>query len=220
MLILAIDTATEQGSLALVDGERVVGEYALATPGTYLQHLLPGVETLLAGAGRDLSDVGAIAVSRGPGNFTGLRIGLATAQGLAWSRNLPLVAVSTLEVLAAPFPFQTRPVAVLIDAKRQEVYLGRYRCPEIRPLALHDPVRLPLDLLLAELAPPLLVTGPGLTAYEEVLRDRLDPDIYLAPPELRYPQTPTLARLAEHYLQAGLTVLPHQLTPTYLRPAL
>jgi tRNA threonylcarbamoyladenosine biosynthesis protein TsaB len=220
MLILAIDTSTEQGSLALVEEERVLAEYALAAPGTYLKHLLPGVEALLAGAGRDFSDVGAVAVSRGPGNFTGLRIGLATAQGLAWSGNLPLAAVSTLEVLAAQVPCQPQPVAALMDAKRREVYLGRYRCLQSRPQALQEPVRLPLDALAAELSPPLVLTGPGLTVHEEFLRDRLDPGIHLAPPELRYPRAATLARLARQLISAGLTVAPHRLTPTYLRPAL
>lgn len=220
MLILAIDTATEQGSLALAEGDRVLGEYALAAPGTFLQHLLPGVEALLAGAGGNFSDVGALAVSRGPGNFTGLRIGLATAQGLAWSRNLPLAAVSTLEVVAAQVPCGPQPVAVLMDAKRREVYLGRYRWRESRPQALGEPVRLPLDALADELFPPLVLTGPGLTAYEEWLRERLDPEIHLAPPERRYPRAATLARLAAPLIRAGRTIAPHRLTPVYLRPAL
>jgi tRNA threonylcarbamoyladenosine biosynthesis protein TsaB len=220
MLILAIDTSTEQGSLALVKGDRVLGEHPLATPGTYLQHLLPGVTALLAGVGCTFGDVDALAVSRGPGNFTGLRIGLATAQGLAWSRNLPLAAVSTLEILAAQVPCQPWPVVVLMDAKRREVYLGRYRCSESRPQPLREPVRLPLDAVAGELAPPLILTGPGLTVYEEVLRDRLDPEIQLAPPEQRYPQAATLARLALPLLSAGRTVPPHRLTPAYLRPAL
>lgn len=220
MLILAIETATERGSLALAEGDRVLGEYPLETPGTYLQHLLPGVQALLAGANCALADVGAIAVSRGPGNFTGLRLGLATAQGLAWSRSLPLVAVSTLEVVAAQVPGQPRPVAALMDAKRREVYLGRYGGAAGRPQALGDPVRLPLDALAGELRPPLLVTGPGLSVYEDFLRDRLDPDLPLAPAELRYPRASTLARLAWPLVLTGHSAAPHRITPTYLRPAL
>jgi tRNA threonylcarbamoyladenosine biosynthesis protein TsaB len=220
MLVLALDTSTEQGSLALVEEERVLGEYSLTAPGSYLKHLLPAVEALLAGAGRDLGEVGALAVSQGPGNFTGLRIGLATAQGLAWSLNAPVAAVSTLEVLAAHFPFQPHPVAVLIDAKRREVYLGRYRCSESLPRALQAPERLPLEALPAQLRPPLILTGPGLTAYEEFFRETLEPEIHLAPAEMRHPRAATLARLARQRLQAGLTVAPQQLTPIYLRPAL
>jgi tRNA threonylcarbamoyladenosine biosynthesis protein TsaB len=220
MLILAMETATDRGSLALAEEDRWLGEYTFTAPGSYLQHLLPGVETLLAGAGRKLSEVHAIAVSQGPGNFTGLRIGLATAKGLAWSLGIPLVAVSTLEVLAAQIPTPAVRVGVLIDAKRREVYLGLYLFSEARPQALDDPRRLPLDALPACLSPPLILTGPGLTAYEEFLRPNLDPEIQMAPLELRHPQASILARLARERLQAGFTVAPHELSPTYLRPAL
>jgi tRNA threonylcarbamoyladenosine biosynthesis protein TsaB len=220
MLILALDTATDRGSLALVAEDRVLGEDVLNAAGSFLQHLLPGVEALLAGAGCALAELEAIAVSQGPGNFTGLRIGLATAQGLAYSLNIPVTAVSTLEVLAAQFPCQPQPVAVLIDAKRREVYLGRYRVAGSFPQALEEPVRLPLAALPAQLSPPLVVTGPGLTAYEDFLREALHPEIYLAPPKMRHPRAATLARLARPRLAAGQTVAPHRLTPIYLRPAL
>jgi tRNA threonylcarbamoyladenosine biosynthesis protein TsaB len=220
MLLLALDTATDRGSLALVAEDRVLGEGAPPAAGSFLQHLLPGVEALLAGAGCALAEVKAIAVSQGPGNFTGLRIGLATAQGLAFCLDIPLTAVSTLEVVAAQFPCQPQPVAVLIDAKRREVYLGRYRLADSLPQALCEPVRLPLASLPAQLSPPLVVTGPGLTAYEDFLREALDPKIHLAPPEMRHPRATTLARLARPRLAAGKTVAPHRLTPTYLRPAL
>ncbi|MBW1991785.1 MAG: tRNA (adenosine(37)-N6)-threonylcarbamoyltransferase complex dimerization subunit type 1 TsaB [Deltaproteobacteria bacterium] len=224
LLILALDTATDRGSLALMEEDRLLGEYLLAAPGSFLQHLLPGLETLLQDTGRRLEDVGAIAVSQGPGNFTGLRLGLATAKGLAWSLRVPLVAVPTLEVLAAQCALQPRPVAVIIDAKRREVYLGRFLGAEAEPRALEPPVRLPLAELPGRLTPPLLLTGPALDTYEDFLedflRDKLHPDIRLAPPEARHPRAATLARLARQRLQAGQTVSPSQLVPLYLRPAL
>lgn len=220
MLLLALDTATERGSLALLEEDRVVGEYALAAPGSYLQHLLPSVEALLAGAGRRLAEVDALAVSQGPGNFTGLRIGLATAKALAWTLNIPLVAISTLEVLAAQLPRQSHAVGVLIDAKRREVYLGRYRVSGSQPQALHDPLRLPVDALPSRLSPPLILTGPGLTAYEAFLQQNLDPKIQWASPALRFPQAAILARLAREPLRTGKTIAPQELAPAYLRPAL
>ncbi len=220
MLILALDTSTEKGSLALWAEARLLAEISLDAPGTYLQHLLPKVEELLQAAGRRLEEVGAIAVSQGPGNFTGLRISLATAKGLAWGLACPLVPVSTLEVLAAQFPFQPHPIAVLMDAKRQELYLGRYHCPEAEPQPLSDPVRLPLDELPGRLTPPLLLTGPGLTAYESYLKDHLPSGLLWAPPEMRYPRAATLARLGQSRWQQGLIAAPASLVPHYLRPAL
>jgi tRNA threonylcarbamoyladenosine biosynthesis protein TsaB len=159
-------------------------------------------------------------VSLGPGNFTGLRIGLATAKTLAWSLNCPLVPVPTMEVLAAQFPFQPHPVGVVMDAKRGEVFWGLFQCPEAQPRVLEGPLRLAAVELPARLAPPLLLTGPGLAAYPEIFSDRLHPEIALAPPEMRSPRGPTLARLACQRLAQGLTANPAQLVPTYLRPAL
>jgi tRNA threonylcarbamoyladenosine biosynthesis protein TsaB len=198
----------------------VLMEYALESHGTYLTLLLPGVEALLRNTGKNLSDLAAVAVSLGPGNFTGLRIGLATAKTLAWSLACPLVPVPTMEVLAAQFPFHPHPVGVVMDAKRGEVFWGLFACPEDQPQTLADPLRLPAADLPARLSPPLLLTGPGLTVYPDLFTPRLAPDIALAPPEMRSPRAPTLARLARHRLAQGQTANPAQLVPTYLRPAL
>ncbi len=219
-LLLALDTSTDKGSLALAEGDRLLGEYSLHSPGTYLQHLLPAVEELFQAAGRALPDLGAIAVSQGPGNFTGLRIGLATAKGLAWALGCPLVPVPTLEALAAQVSFQPHPVAVLMDAKRQEVYLGVFQCPGEFPQAQGEPQRLAVAALPSLLQPPLLLTGPGLDAYGDFLKQHLSPEIVWASPELRHSQAATIARLGRLRLEQGLAVAPQQLTPTYLRPAL
>jgi tRNA threonylcarbamoyladenosine biosynthesis protein TsaB len=220
MLLLALDTATERGSLALVADDRVLMEYSLDSHNAYLTCLMPGVAAILKKSGKDVADLTAVAVSTGPGNFTGLRIGLATAKTLAWSLNCPLVPVSTLEVLAARFPFSPDPIGVLLDAKRGEVFWGLFRCPEDRPQVLEGPLRLPVSELPARLRQPLLLTGPGLDAHRETLARLLPPEIAWAPPEMRLPRASTLARLASHRLELGLTANPAQLVPTYLRPAL
>jgi len=220
MLLLALDTATEKGSLALVADHRLLGEISLDTPGTYLQRLLSGVHHLLHDAACTVQELAAVGVSLGPGNFTGLRIGLATAKTLAWAIGCPLIPVSTLTLLAAQFPFQPLPVAVLMDAKRREIYLGRFQCQEAEPIVLAPPVRLPLEHLPGHLTPPLLLTGPGLTAYEDFLGPKLGAGFLWAPAEMRYPRAATLARLAQSYLRQGLTAAPANLVPDYLRPAL
>jgi len=220
MLLLAVDTSTEQGSVALWEGERLLAEVSLVLPGAYLTHLLPEVEALLARTGRTLPQVRALAVSRGPGNFTGLRIGLATVKTLAFALNLPVAAVSTLEVAAARLPFCPEPVAVLVDAKRRELYFGVFCCRGETPEPLGDPERLPVGQLPARLRPPLILTGPGLSTYEALLRPLLPPGTLLAPPEVRHPQAATLARLARERLARGQTTAPGELLPTYFRPAL
>ncbi|MGO8763135.1 MAG: tRNA (adenosine(37)-N6)-threonylcarbamoyltransferase complex dimerization subunit type 1 TsaB [Desulfobaccales bacterium] len=220
MLILALDTATEKGSLALVADDQVLLEYSLESHNSYLTRLMPGVAAILSHAGAEAADLAAVAVSVGPGNFTGLRIGLATAKTLAWSLKCPLVPVPTLEVLAAQVPFQPDPIGVVMDAKRGEVFWGRFRSTEDQPQVLEGPLRLPVVDLPARLVAPLRLTGPGLEVHREILTAHLAPEIVLAPPELRWPKASTVARLARHRLEAGLTGNPAQLTPSYLRPAL
>jgi len=220
MLLLALDTATATGSLALVAGDQVLMESSLESHNDYLTCLMPGVEAILRNSGHAVADLTAVAVSTGPGNFTGLRIGLATAKTLAWSLNCPLVPVPTLEVLAARFTNHPHPVGVIMDAKRGEVFWGRFRCREDWPQILEGPLRLPVEELAARLAAPLLLTGPGLEIHREALAPRLSPEIVWAPPALRRPRASTLARLARHRLERGLTASPAQLIPTYLRPAL
>ena len=220
MLLLALDTATESGSLALVEDDRVLGEHSLESHNAYLTRLMPGIAAILRNAGKDAADLDAVAVSLGPGNFTGLRIGLATAKTLAWSLRRPLVPVPTMEALAARFPRHPHPVGVVMDAKRGEVFWGLFHCLEDIPQVLEGPLRLPVKDLPARLAPPLLLTGPGLDAHREALVPLLSPEIVLAPPEMRLPRASTLAQLARRRLELGLTANPAQLIPTYLRPAL
>lgn len=220
MLLLALDTATEKGSLALMAEDQVLMEYPLDSPNAYLTCLMPEVAAILRNTGKAVTDLTAVAVSAGPGNFTGLRIGLATAKTLAWALQCQLVAVPTLEALAAQVPFQPDPVGVVMDAKRGEIFWGLFRCREDRPEVLEGPLRLPVGELPARLSVPLVLTGPGLDAHRDVLTRLLPPEIAWAPPELRLPRAATLARLARRRLEQGLTANPAQLVPTYLRPAL
>jgi tRNA threonylcarbamoyladenosine biosynthesis protein TsaB len=219
-LILALDTATERGSLALVADEKVLRVYVLESHDSYLTRLMPEVAALLTATGKALTDLAAVAVSLGPGNFTGLRIGVATAKTLAWSLKCPLVAVPTMEVLAAQFPFYPHPIGVVMDAKRGEVFWGLFACPEDQPQVLEGPLRLAAADLPPRLPRPMLLTGPGLEVHLGVLTPHLSPEIVLAPQELRWPLAPTLARLARQRLEQGQTANPAQLVPTYLRPAL
>ena len=220
MLFLALDTATDQGSLALLEDDQVLGELTLDTPGSFLVHLLPALDGLLAQTQRSLGEVEAICVSQGPGNFTGLRLGLATAQGLALSLEIPVAPVPTLEVVAAPWAGKPQPVAALMDAKRGEVYWGLFDCRGEYPEPLGEPERLAAVNLPPRLEPPLLLTGPGLRPYRDSLAEVLAPGIDVAPEDLWYPSAATVGRLGRRRLARGLAVAPPQLTPLYLRPAL
>lgn len=219
MLVLAFDTSTSRGSLALVADDRLLAEYTLESPASYLNRLLAGIDQMLTDAGRTLQEVGLMVVSAGPGNFTGLRLGLATAKGLALAQGCPVVAVNTLDALAANFPWSSLPVCPIIDAKKQEVYAAVYRsldgAADLRsPYLLLRP-----EALAAKLEEPTILTGPGLERYGTYLQEVLGARALMAPSELRLVRASVLARLGLARLLAGEVPELDKLLPFYLRPA-
>ena len=128
MLVLAFDTSSSRGSVALMANDRLLAEYTLDSAASYLNRLLAGIDHLMQETGNTIQDVNLIVVSQGPGNFTGLRLGLATAKGLALAIGSPVIAVNTLDALAANFPYASLPVCPVIDAKKNEIYAAFYHC--------------------------------------------------------------------------------------------
>lgn len=123
MLTLALESSAKAASAALFDGEKMLGLYFQNDGLTHSSTLLPMAEQLLKNTGHTIGDVGRIAVSRGPGSFTGLRIGLAAAKGLSWALEIPVVGVSTLEGMAFGGPAdEGAALCCVMDARRQQVY--------------------------------------------------------------------------------------------------
>ncbi|PYM04330.1 MAG: tRNA (adenosine(37)-N6)-threonylcarbamoyltransferase complex dimerization subunit type 1 TsaB, partial [Candidatus Rokuibacteriota bacterium] len=127
MKVLGLETATLAGGAALIDGDRIVGEYTLNIRVTHSERVMAAVDRLLTDAGWRPSDLEGLAVSIGPGSFTGLRIGVSTAKGLALALGLAVVPVPTLDALAAGLPFAALPVCPILDARKGEVYASLYR---------------------------------------------------------------------------------------------
>src|SRR5438093_2583246 len=127
MRVLAVETSTLAGGAALLDGEVVVGEYALDVGATHSERLMGAIDRLLTDAGWTVRDLEGLAVSVGPGSFTGLRIGLSTVKGLALALSIPIVAVPTLDAMAALLPFAALPVCPVLDARQGDVYAPRDR---------------------------------------------------------------------------------------------
>ncbi|MFP3868134.1 MAG: tRNA (adenosine(37)-N6)-threonylcarbamoyltransferase complex dimerization subunit type 1 TsaB [Desulfobacteraceae bacterium] len=218
-LILAIDTAGARGSLALLQGGRPLAEYTLESPASYLNRLLPGIHRLFQDTQRQLAEVQALIVSSGPGNFTGLRIGMSTAKGLALGLDCPIVAVPTLESLAANFPYTLLPICPILDAKKNEVYAAFYQCEQEIPKLIGDYLLITPARLAERLNQPTILTGPGLDRYGPFFQSQKADQVLLAPPELRHLRASVLARLGLKRLQQREPVAIDQLTPFYLRPA-
>lgn len=217
MLILTIETCTDISTLGLVRDGAVLGEAAFPSRHTLAKRMLPRVEWLLGECGLAKTDIGGIAVSLGPGSFTGVRIGAAAAKTLAWALHIPLAGVPTLEAIAWPFRAVTdRLLVPVINARRQQVYTAGYRG--------HGTLleRATLDLALsADAFAGLLADhadiGPALLIGQ--VEGLPEPFLGAAPAAVRGLVTPlALAALAADHLATGGDD-PATLSPVYLRGA-
>ena len=223
MILLALETSTEACSVALLQGGEVLERFELA-PRRHAELVLPWCGELLAEAGIARAQVDAIAVGRGPGAFTGVRLGIAVAQGLALGLERPLVPVSTLAVLAfdavalAP-EGQAGPCRVLasLDARMQEVYAGSFELGSGDVAAIGpETVGPPAAVELPDGAGGWLGIGTGFAALDGSLRKGLGERLEAVDPH-RLPRASSLARLAARAWQRGEAVAPEQVEPAYLR---
>lgn len=222
MLWLAFDTATERCVVAIGDGQRLLAEIDVAAPRDHMARLVPLIQVVLAEAGRlAIGDMDAIAVGLGPGSFTGVRIGVATAKGLARAAKLPLFGVPTLDVVAQAFWAVDRPIVVLADAARGEVYPMTYawrggvltRADRFEVLdAATAAARLASDMTQT---PPVLA-GDGLLRHEALFAAALPATTTVAPAASWYPGARCLIERAEVAI-ATQSGDPDSVLPIYTR---
>jgi tRNA threonylcarbamoyl adenosine modification protein YeaZ len=186
-LYLALDTSTEEIAVGLgtftAEGVHLIGEVNLDVPRASLTHLVPSIQRLLESADLEARDVGAVIVGRGPGSFTGVRIGVATAKGIAQGLGAPLYGVGTLDAIAERFAGRDGLLGVIGDAMRKEVYPALVRCAngEVRRLTPHA-VAAPAEVAeqWRALDEPIVVAGNGLAKYAEVFESVLGDALSLA----------------------------------------
>ncbi|WP_421204933.1 tRNA (adenosine(37)-N6)-threonylcarbamoyltransferase complex dimerization subunit type 1 TsaB [Aeromonas sp. 601027] len=216
--ILAVDTATEACSAALLVGDKLFSRWEEA-PRDHTRKILPMVQAVLEDAGISLSDLDAIAFGRGPGSFTGVRIGISVAQGLAFGAGVPLIGISTLAAMAqgAYRLDGAEQVLTAIDARMNEVYFGRYELIDGRMQLVGDEVvSEPAALVDArgKLTGPVTCVGTGFETYGETLSGLADE---LAVSQVRFPAAEDMLPLARDAWLAGEAVPVEQATPVYLR---
>lgn len=216
MNLLAIETTTEACSVALVHGQSVIARSEIA-PRRHTELVLPMTEALLAEAGIDRHALDAIAVGRGPGAFTGVRIGVALAQGMAMALDIPVLPVSSLAALALEAQPDDAAILAVIDARMGDVYAAAYRRgADGALLTLLEECVLKPDALVLPQAAGWRVVGTGWATYAEVLRARLPGELRAAD-GARFPQAARVAELAVPMFAAGLGVAPELALPVYLR---
>lgn len=227
MRILALDTATEACSAAVLTSDLRVSRYLELHRG-HSDQILGMIDAVLAEADLRLADLDAVAFGRGPGAFTGARLAASIAQGLAFGAGLRVVPVSDLRALAqraldaAP---SSQSIVVCADARMQEVYWACYRrdaaglaepCPSEDPDRTHERVGVPETVLLPSALPgPIHGAGRGFLAYPQ-LASRLEGRLAAVHGDL-LPRAEEVARLAAVELAAGRSVAPEEALPTYLR---
>jgi tRNA threonylcarbamoyladenosine biosynthesis protein TsaB len=219
MLVLGIETSTMQGGVALVGDRGLASEYTLNVEATHSERLLPTIDRMLQDAGVGLDDLGGIAVSIGPGSFTGLRIGLSTVKGLAYATGLPVVSVPTLEALAWTVPGARWQVCPVLDARKQEIYTALFLH---EPAGLHrlmEDVALAPEDLCGRIRKPTLFLGDGVEAYAEVFRALLGDKLLLPPVASRGARPACVAELGRGRLLRGERDAVESLVPRYLRPS-
>lgn len=219
MKILAVDTSATSASVAVAEENKIIGAFSINTALTHSQTLIPMIEEVLKKTGITSEEIDILAVNAGPGSFTGVRIGVAAVKGLAFSRNLPCVSVSTLESMAYNMLGCDCVVCAVMDARCSQVYNALFRVSrneitrltEDRALALTD-----LKFELERTEEKVVLVGDGAQICANFLNNELK-NVFLAPINNRIQNASSVACAAFKKLDDGEIMTASELMPTYLR---
>lgn len=218
MLTLGIDSSAAAASAAIVEDGKLLGEYYVNTKQTHSQTLLPMVQGLLKTVGYTCRDLDVVAVSHGPGSFTGVRIGVACVKGIAFSSEVPCVGVSTLEAIAwGGIACEGAVLCAVMDARCGQVYNGMFQVQNGTLQRLTEDRALSIEALeqeVREYGERLVLLGDGAALCHRTFQAW---GARLAPEPVRFQRASSVALLGEAAAKAGKTVTPGELGPVYLR---
>ena len=180
MKILGIDTSSNASSVAVIEDNKLICEYTVNTKTTHSQKLMPMIENMLSMSGINVKEIDAIAICIGPGSFTGLRIGMATAKAISHVNNLPIIGVNSLEILAGNMNLCDKKICSILDAQRNQVYTGRYKFEngsivEIQPVDVVE-----IETLLEEISKDndeWILVGEAVYKHEDKIKEIKNIDI-------------------------------------------
>lgn len=215
MNILAVDTATGSCSVAFIKDRRLIAEEVYTAGKTHSRHLMAIIDHILARCESTPADLDGIAVTRGPGTFTGLRIGLSTVKGLATAIAKPVVGVSSLAALAWPLAWSRKPVIAMIDARRGEIYHARFSgavgSAPTEKARVSDP-----EEAAGELPEGAVLVGSGALLYRDVWKTRR-PDVCLASETAHVIRAASVGMLAMDRFENRTADPVEALVPEYIR---
>ena len=218
MKILAVDTSTQTGSVAVLEADTLLAELAVTSKETHGKRLMPAIDDTLKMAGLTIEDCEGFAVTIGPGSFTGLRIGICTVKGLGFATKKPVTGVSTLDALAYQFPLFPDTVCPVLDARKGQIYTALYACVghmkwkrEIEASAAEP------RQWLKKIQRTCLFVGDGALIYRELIRENLGSLALFAPPYLNRVRASVVAYIGMQQILDDEIVDVGSLVPHYIR---
>jgi len=218
MLILGIETATPQVSVAIGGHEGVLGMFEMSRGRRHAETLAPAIEFLCRQADIEMTEFGAVAVDVGPGLFTGMRVGLAAGKAIAQALRVPMIGISSLDLLAFPLRHADRTIAAVIDARKGELFYAFYRPVPGGVQRVTEPRVGPVDDLVADLmarGQNVVCVGDGALRYRDEIVGGFHCDF--AEQFLQYPSSAPLVQLAHARALREDWVNPWEIQPLYLR---
>lgn len=219
MIVLSIDSATDAATAAVVSNDQILGEMNFANKKQHSVLIMPMIDELLKSLDLTIDDIEGFVISKGPGSFTGLRIGMATIKGLSLGSSKPYVSISSLDSLAYNLYGANGIVCPIMDALRENVYCGLYKFENGEMIKLMDYDRLSLDDLVSKLKEfnePVYFVGDGTKKYGELLKNSLE-NCFFAPNNLNYTRASSLGELGIKLLSQGISDDINISNPLYLR---
>lgn len=220
MKVLAIDTSSIVATAAIIDEQKLVCEYVLNHKKTHSQKLMPIIKEILNASELSVKDIDLFAVAIGPGSFTGLRIGVATAKALAHSANKPIVGVPTLDALAYGIPYFKGIICPILDAKREQVYTAMYKWNNSRLERIGEYMALGIEELLEQLKEKkesIVFAGDGIFPFKETIFNVLGELANFAPKNCAMQRAVNTAQVGLEKYSLGQVDDYMTLSPFYLR---
>lgn len=220
MKVLGIDSSGLVASVAVVENENMLAEYTVNYKKTHSQTLLPMLDEIAKMIELDLQTIDAIAVAAGPGSFTGLRIGSATAKGLGLALQKPIISVPTVDGLAYNLYGTEKLICPMMDARRNQVYTGIYECKdgELKIISKQKAVSVAeIAEELNELGREVVFLGDGVPVYKSLLEEMVKIPYSCAPAHINKQRAAAVAVLGAQYLEEGKAENARDHQPDYLR---
>lgn len=222
MKILALDSSGLVASVAVVEDDNMLAEYTVNYKKTHSQTLLPMLDEIVRMTEQDLGTIDAIAVAAGPGSFTGLRIGSATAKGLGLALEKPLIHVPTVDALAWNLFGTAARICPMMDARRNQVYTGIYTFEgDVFRTLMPQMAAAVTDVIdrLNEDGTEVIFLGDGVPVYRSLVEERISVPFQFAPAHCNKQRAAAVAVLGMKYLREGRFESASEHTPDYLRPS-